>query len=128
MRWALIKDGVVVSLILWNGIGDAYKEYTTIQLPDNSPVAPGWTLNGPAFQNPDAPPEPSNLDKYRSALAQINATLQSDIEGIKSAYITADLSNGAAQEETQNYLKELYGQILIDYLAAVSALKTQYGV
>lgn len=128
MRWALVQDGVVVNVILWDGIGDAYKEYTTVKLPDNSPVGPGWVLEGPVFQNPDAPPEPTNLEMYRTALAQLNATLQSDIESVKSAYITAEVSNGAAQAPTQEYLKELYGQITADYESAATALKTQYGV
>ncbi|HHH1980849.1 TPA: hypothetical protein ACPZUA_003876 [Yersinia enterocolitica] len=128
MRWALIKDSVVVNVISWDGNGNAYKEYTTFQLPSDSLVSIGWVLDGPVFHNPNEPSEPTNLEKYKSKLSQLNASLQSDIDGLKSAYITAEISNGDYQAETQQYLKDLYIQMENEYELELASLKEQYGV
>ncbi len=41
MRYALVENNVVVNVILWNGDGDLYCNYKTIQLSNLSDVGPG---------------------------------------------------------------------------------------
>lgn len=58
-RYALVSDGVVANVILWDA--DAQPdvqfgaEVLAVQLPDGSRVGPGWTYAGGVFGEP--PPE-----------------------------------------------------------------------
>lgn len=60
MRWAMIVNGVVTGVILWDGDLTNFQipEGTTaINLPDDSPVGPGYTYDGTTFSAPPLTPE-----------------------------------------------------------------------
>ncbi|EHG6164148.1 hypothetical protein ACNDTH_000348 [Escherichia coli] len=52
-NYALIKDGIVVNIVIWNGESDLFREYTTINV-DNIDVGIGWSYAEGQFT---APPE-----------------------------------------------------------------------
>lgn len=74
MKYAVIKDGQVINVILWDGVDvapslvageglhvpfrDRFDGGTLIELPEDSPVSPGWTHNGTDFVAPELPPVP----------------------------------------------------------------------
>ncbi|MEN4597878.1 hypothetical protein ABEG75_07900 [Pantoea agglomerans] len=41
--YALIKDGVVVNAVLWDGEGDLFPEYETYEIKEQDQVSPGFT-------------------------------------------------------------------------------------
>ncbi|MCU4119286.1 hypothetical protein [Variovorax sp. N23] len=58
IRWAVIKDGIVVNVILWDGadasFADQLEGAALQELPDDSPVGPGWTYVEGEFVSPPA--------------------------------------------------------------------------
>ncbi|KKB61556.1 hypothetical protein WM40_22740 [Robbsia andropogonis] len=62
-RYAIIEEGVVTNVILWDGQGDLFPGMTVVLLPDDSPVSPGWTTpdDGKTFVAPPPQPQPSPL-------------------------------------------------------------------
>ncbi|MDK4549763.1 tail fiber assembly protein [Enterobacter roggenkampii] len=54
-RYALIKDGVVENLVSWDGRGDLFSEFLTVELNDDSVASVGWSYDGKKFM---PPPEP----------------------------------------------------------------------
>lgn len=41
--YALIKDGVVVNAVLWDGEGDIFQDYETYEIKEGEQVGPGYT-------------------------------------------------------------------------------------
>lgn len=52
MNWALIKNGVVVNIVVWDGEGDIFSDYTSVCI-DNITCGPGWTYKSGNFTPPD---------------------------------------------------------------------------
>lgn len=52
MNWALIKNGVVENIVVWDGEGDIFTDYIVVCI-DNIQCGPGWTYKSRRF----APPE-----------------------------------------------------------------------
>ena len=42
--YALIKDGLVQNVVVWNGEGDLFTEFETYEIPDGVAVGPGYTV------------------------------------------------------------------------------------
>lgn len=42
--YALIKDGLVQNVVVWNGEGDIFSEFETYEIPDGVAVGPGYTV------------------------------------------------------------------------------------
>lgn len=57
MRYALIKDDVVVNIVKWDGEGDLFKGFETICV-DNTNCGVGWEYQNGKFI---APPDDSIL-------------------------------------------------------------------
>jgi hypothetical protein len=49
-RYALVKDGKVVNVILWDGLTAFNADGTLVEITDE--VGPGWTYNGVTFMPP----------------------------------------------------------------------------
>jgi hypothetical protein len=62
MRYAVIKDGRVVNVVVWDGVSDWQPgdDVTVIDCPDD--VGPGWTHSDEGFAPPPPPPEPDVED------------------------------------------------------------------
>lgn len=59
-RYAIVEDGNVVNVVLWDGSAecDSIPE-DAIELPDDSPVGPGYSFGSDGFVAPPAPAAPS---------------------------------------------------------------------
>jgi hypothetical protein len=54
-RYAIVENGVVTNVILWDGEAEWSPESGTANpLPDGSPVAPGYTFDGTKYTEPSA--------------------------------------------------------------------------
>lgn len=52
MIYALVKDGVVVNIVEWDGNGDIFSEYITVNI-DDMKCGIGWEYNGEKCIPPD---------------------------------------------------------------------------
>lgn len=50
--YALLKDGIVENTVLWDGEGDLFVDYTTINI-ESMQVGIGWTYDGEVFNAPN---------------------------------------------------------------------------
>ena len=50
-RWACIEDGLVDMVVIWDGVTEwpPAEDYVMVELPDDSPVGPGWDYDGKKF-------------------------------------------------------------------------------
>ncbi|MCX2201459.1 hypothetical protein [Pantoea agglomerans] len=88
--YALIKDGVVVNAVLWNGEGDLFPEYETYEIKEEDQVGPGftaekdkkgsWVFTAPVVEITPEERAQKNLStaqsEYNRASAQITALNQ----------------------------------------------------
>jgi hypothetical protein len=58
MKYALIKNGKVTAVIVWDGVTPYHSQAEKIALPEDSPVGPDWDYidgefvdNRPAYQS-----------------------------------------------------------------------------
>jgi hypothetical protein len=58
-RWACVKDGKVEQVIIWDGVQEwpPAKDYTMVELADDSPVGPDWDYVGGEFVDNRPQPE-----------------------------------------------------------------------
>ena len=54
-RYAIIENGVVGNVALWDGATEWADAAGAIPLPEDSPVGPGYTYDGTAFTAPAQP-------------------------------------------------------------------------
>lgn len=53
MNFAIISEGIVVNTVVWDGEGDIFKDYTTVNI-DGIEAGIGWSYSEGQFT---APPE-----------------------------------------------------------------------
>jgi hypothetical protein len=58
-RWAHIEDETVTNVSLWDGVTPWGQGVEVVELPDDSPVGPGWTREDGEWVAP--PPSPEEL-------------------------------------------------------------------
>jgi hypothetical protein len=51
-NYALIQDGYVMNVVVWNGEGDIFSEYKAIRLNDHFIAGIGWGYDGTDFSPP----------------------------------------------------------------------------
>ncbi|AOP96415.1 tail fiber assembly protein [Enterobacter roggenkampii] len=54
-RYALVKNNAVENIVAWDGEGDLFSEYLTVELAEETPCSVGWNYDGKEFT---PPPEP----------------------------------------------------------------------
>ncbi|HGL6261840.1 TPA: tail fiber assembly protein [Enterobacter roggenkampii] len=54
-RYALVKNNAVENIVAWDGDGDLFSEYLTVELAEETPCSVGWNYDGKEFT---PPPEP----------------------------------------------------------------------
>lgn len=67
--YALIKDGLVDNIVVWDGKGDLFSDYQVVELNDGTIAAPGWSYDGKSFAAP-AEPEKSHGELMAEAEQQ----------------------------------------------------------
>ncbi len=51
--YALIKDGVVENIVVWDGTGDIFSDYTTVNI-DDVEAGIGWAYSDGTFTQPES--------------------------------------------------------------------------
>ena len=124
--YALIKDGLVQNVVVWNGEGDLFTEFETYEIPDGVAVGPGYTVTNKGkehvFTAPVIVKSPEALamenmflanQEYDHASSKITA-LQQQIDDEDYSTDTTEESVKALKSNWTNYRKSLRA-----YIAAV---------
>lgn len=55
--YAVVKDGIVVNLVIWDSISDYSPgdQCSLVLVPDGILVGMGWVFDGTSFKDPNAP-------------------------------------------------------------------------
>ncbi|MEN4735797.1 hypothetical protein [Pantoea agglomerans] len=123
--YALIKDGVVVNAVVWNGEGDLFSEYETYEIKEGDQVGPGftaekdkkgnWIFTAPVIVLTDAQKAEINLRtaqaEYDLASAQITSINQRiEDEDYSEDYTEASITS--SKVAWTNYRKALRSYIV----------------
>jgi hypothetical protein len=88
MRYAIVQDGQVVNVILWDGMTAYDAPSTPIAIPDDLAVCPGWSYDGSNWTAPDEPEPDVPTDDPAVAQAKQDAL---------AALIAAGVPDGIAR-------------------------------
>ncbi|WP_284001211.1 tail fiber assembly protein [Cronobacter malonaticus] len=111
--YAVIMNGVVVNIIVWNGEGDLDIEGEVVQVVDRGGI--GWTYDGKKFI-PPVPPEKTHEEYVAIAENQrkgLSAAAEQSISLLQTKLL---MGRKLTQEETSKVNKAL------DYIDALNSL------
>lgn len=83
MKAALIENGIVSNIIVWDETCVAPEGVSCVILPDDFPISIGWVFNGgESFTDPNPPvqsepPAAPTLAELQAQLAALTASIQS---------------------------------------------------
>ena len=81
-RYALVKDSVVENLVSWNGEGELFSEFVTVELNDDSVASVGWSYDGKEFM-----PLPEPEKTHEELIAEADAEKQSRLDYASSKIV-----------------------------------------
>ncbi|MWK54699.1 hypothetical protein GO594_01795 [Pseudomonas otitidis] len=65
---------------------------------------------------------------YKTELAEVNSSYQSDVDAMNKAFAIAYLADGASQEEKQAAIRAQYQSRKAQHAVEIQALKTKYNI
>ena len=85
--YALIKDGIVVNAVLWNGEGEIFQEFETYEIGEGEIVGPGysakkdekgkWTFSAPVVELTPEERDNKNIQDAQSSYDRASAQITS---------------------------------------------------
>lgn len=115
LRYALVKNNIVENIVAWDGEGDLFNEYETIELEEGTLCSIGWEYNEGVFTDPNAPQPPTNAELLKNALLLLSSVYQDDIERLNRAWLAAAVNDGVNETTKKDAV-----------LAQINTRKTQY--
>lgn len=79
-NYALIRDGIVENIVIWNGEGNIFSDYITISV-EGLECGIGWVFDGSTFKQPP-PPTPAISELIAQANYQKNTLLEESYNSI----------------------------------------------
>lgn len=118
MNFALVKDGIVENIVIWDGEGDLFEGYKAVNI-EGLGIGVGWTYDGKKFTAPAEPPQPelTHEELVQQAEFQKQTLISQANEYIDSKQWPSKLALGRLSDAD----KALFNQWL-DYLDALDAL------
>lgn len=118
MNYALVKDGVVENIVLWDGEGDLFEDCVAVNIEGLS-VGVGWTYDGKNFIAPVEPPPPplSHDGLVEQAEFQKQTLIIQANEYIDSRQWPSKLALGRLNDDDKAQFNEW-----LDYLDALEAV------
>ena len=117
-NYALIKNGVVENIVVWDGNGDLFSDYLVIKLNDDTVAAPGWSYDGKSFI---APPEPEK--SHEELVTEADAEKQSLLGYASSRIVVWQTKLLMGRKLTVDETASL--NAWMDYIDAVTAIDTE---
>lgn len=115
--YALIKDGLVVNTVVWDGEGDIFECYETVKI-NGLGVGIGWTYDGKKFTAPPVP-EPTHEELVQQAEIQKQALINNANNYIDSNQWPSKLALGRLSDEDKQSFNEW-----LDYLDSLESVDT----
>ena len=94
-NYALIKDGLIQNVVVWDGVGDLFKDFETYELAENYSVGPGyaadmdsagkWIFTAPAVVITPEEQGAINLQKAQTEYARATTQITSLNERIEDS-------------------------------------------
>lgn len=125
-RYAIISDGVVVNIVSWDGNGDIFSGYETINI-DDVQAGIGWMYIDGKFEDPDAPTPPNDSDLYEQELTAINEKYEKDKSVLASAYLNAGLFDGEQEQQKKSDIYQRLLELNAGYDQQIIELDEKYG-
>ncbi|MCC7581571.1 tail fiber assembly protein [Enterobacter roggenkampii] len=116
-RYALVKNGVVENLVSWNGEGELFSEFVTVELNDDSVASVGWSYNGKEFT---PPPEPEKT--HAELVVEADAEKQSRLDYATTRIVVWQTKLMMGRKLTTDETAAL--NAWMDYIDAVTAIDT----
>lgn len=117
-NYALIKNGVVENIVVWDGNGDLFSDYQVVELSDDTMAAPGWSYDGKSFI---APPEPEK--SHEELVTEADAEKQSLLDYASSRIVVWQTKLLMGRKLTVDETASLNSWM--DYIDAVTAIDTE---
>lgn len=120
MNYALVKDGIVENVVIWDGEDDLFDGFETVSI-DGLEVGIGWTYDGKVFTAPVEPPqpEPTYDELVQQAELQKQILISQANEYIDSKQWPSKLALGRLSDADKLLFNEW-----LDYLDALEAVDT----
>ncbi|MCK7100741.1 tail fiber assembly protein [Enterobacter kobei] len=118
--YALIKDGIVVNTVVWDGVGNIFEGYETVNI-DGLGVGIGWTYDGKKFDAPVEPPlpEPTHDELVKQAEIEKSGLISQANDYIDSKQWPSKLALGRLKDDEKASFNEW-----LDYLDALELVDT----
>ncbi|MCK7098855.1 tail fiber assembly protein [Enterobacter kobei] len=113
--FALIKDGVVENVVVWDGQGDIFDEYETVNI-DGLSVGIGWAYDGKKFTAP-LEPEPTHDELVKQAEIEKSGLISQANDYIDSKQWPSKLALGRLKDDEKASFNEW-----LDYLDALESV------
>ncbi|KEY42712.1 hypothetical protein [Pantoea agglomerans] len=123
--YALIKDGVVVNAVLWNGEGDLFPEYETYEIKEEDQVGPGftaekdkkgsWVFTAPVIEITPEEQAQKNLSAAQSAYNLASAQITALNQRIEDEDYSGDYTEEAVAKSKADWTT--YRKALRAYIA-----------
>lgn len=124
---ALIKDGIVENIVVWDGKGNLFPDFMTVKV-DGVLCGMGWIYSNGNFTDPNATIPPTNSEKYQKELAALNEVYLSDVEVLSSSFAKAGLIDGVTEQTKKTAIYDEYTARKMQHTADITTLKLKYGM
>lgn len=116
-RYALVKNNAVENIVAWDGDGDLFSEYLTVELAEETPCSVGWNYDGKVFT---PPPEPEKT--HEELIAEADAEKQCRLDYASSKIVIWQTKLLMGRKLTTDETASL--NAWMDYIDAVTAVDT----
>ncbi len=93
-KYALVDNGTVLNVILWDGEQRYETPYELVPLPEESMVGPGWAFDGEEWVAPVIGPDPEQV-----AAEEAEAEEQAAKQAVREAALAKLMALGLTEEE-----------------------------
>lgn len=117
-RYALVKKNVVENIVAWDGEGDLFSEYLTVELAEEKPCSVGWNYDGKDFT---PPPEPEK--NHTELVMEADAEKQTRLDYAASKIVVWQTKLLMGRKLTTDETASL--NAWMDFIDAVTVIDTE---
>lgn len=116
MRYAIVENGIVSNIVIWDGENNIFADFVTVEITDEMAVAIGHSYTGGDFYPPPAPEK--SKEELISEAGQTKMSLLSNADSVTD-YWRTELALGIIDDTDKAKLT-----VWMKYIKAVKAVNT----